>query len=691
MNNPKFPIQIANWSLSCAGQSMCTFYYQWPQGNTEPYAGGFGWMGWNAQGGGGGGGRVGTRSFAIYWVGPGQVAFQATDSKAYAAIVAGGLYSGQCWLSQPGGGANQSITSNATFGLVNLGGGNVALQYGGEYLTVNAVNESDWSVYVPGMQGSSIGKYQTLGVSASSQFPILLITGTGVGLNLTGQDLSAGGYIDSIAGVNFTGALLENAILSNLPNPSVAGCNFTNAYVNGTVMNGVQDLNQATWTGSNLWNTNLSLVDPAGTAGVVFSGANLGQVVFSNGQPLAANYSYANAQFVGANLQGADLHNVSLVGANFTGASLPGANLDGADLTGANLTGADFTGATLAGTNLTGAILSGTKFNNADLSTTIFGPTPAFGTSTATATLFQGSTVPVPSLGMNWSYLDLTGAKLIAMPQSLLGLVAQSTLFPSYVNFAGIVLQKVNFTGAQLFYANLSGADLGFATLDGALLMGAKLSKANLSGATLRGAWLIAQDSIHDPNKYEAAVCSNAFLLNTVMDQAYANGVDFTGALFVTDPALSTTPASAQGAFMVRSIFSNAVAVQVNFTSTQLSGANFSNATLVASILASCALDPSDDETAQATTMHGANICGTQFAQVAGGQITNPANMDGLEMVDAQYSTLPGVYNPTNYVDFYGNQVVIYVSYGATVLGTTTGSTTCPGGDLGPCVLTLPA
>jgi uncharacterized protein YjbI with pentapeptide repeats len=693
----EFPIQLSTWwNLTSGGFVIAPFYGQWRKDAPQPYAGGWGYMCWFDLGTDASHvGYVGSNRLALWWVGRGQASFQATDTNAYPTIGAGtsigwelaqGRLPNHDWP-----GAHTSITPASTFTMVNLGGGNIALQQDGRYLTVNSMTSSpDWNCYTICLpsNATSIEQGQTITVaSAPSQFPILLISESGVGLNLAGQDLAADGYINSIAGVDFTNAVLYNATLANLPNPSVAGCDFTNASVNGTIMTDVQNLNQATWSGANLWHTDLSQVDPAGTAGVDFSGAHLGQVVFSNGQSLASNYSYADAQFVGCDLQSTDLHNVSLVGANFTGASLWLANLDGADLTGADLTGADLTGASLDGTNLTGANLSGTKLNDTDLTTTIFDPTPAFGTSTATATQFQGSTVPVPSLGMNWSYIDLTGATLTAIPQTLSGLVAQSTLFPSYLPFAGIVLQNVNFTGAQLFYADLTAADLGFATLDGALLMGAKLSKANLSGATLRGAWLIAQDSIKDPSKYEAAVCSGAFLLNTVMDQAYAAGVDFTGALFATDPALSTMQASAQGAFMVRSIFSDALAVQVDFTNTQFSGANFSDATLIASTFTSCQLDPSDDGIAQATTMHDADIRGTQFAQVAGGQITNPANMDGLEMLGATYSTDGDVYNPTTYVDYYDKPVLIYVSYQATVLGTTTHSTTCPNGSLGPCTL----
>lgn len=682
LNSLSFPIKLTTWTLSNGGHGIYSYYDEWDDSQNAPYAGGFGIMAWNPQDG------AGTNQMAIHWVGPGQFAVQATDTGLYAAVSTG-VYA-SAWALTDGSQADQqdntSITNQGTFTLVNVGDGNIAIQYGSEYITVNYNNWSDWGFYAPGPSGSSIGEAQTIAVGGS-QFPILLISGSGVGLNLTGQDLSEGGYISSIAGVDFTKAVLENANLSTLPTPSVAGCNFTNAYVNGTIMKGVRNINQATWTGANLWNTDLSQVDPGGTQGVVFSGAGLGQVTMSNGQALGSNQNYANAQFVATTFQKANLSNVTFAGANFTNAVLTSANLDGADFTNANLTGANLTGASMAGTILTGANLTGTIFNNVDLSTTVFDPSPTFGTSTTTRTTFQNATVPAASLGPNWSYIDLTGATVTNTPSALSGLIAENTLFPTGISFAGVTLQKADFTSAQLYYADFTGADLGFATLTGAFLKGAKLNNANLGGATLAGAWLIAEGTGSDPNQYEAAQCANAFLLNTVLDQCQAAGVDFSGSLFLTDVALSSTQASAQGAFMVSAIFSDALAVQVNFNNTQFAGGQFANAILVASTFASCQLTATSDSSHTVPTMHNANICGTQFAQVAGGVTTNPANMDGLEMEGAIYSTGSGLYNPTNYQDYYGNPLIIYVEYGATVLGTTTSSTTCPNGDDGPCTL----
>ncbi len=199
------------------------------------------------------------------------------------------------------------------------------------------------------------------------------------------------------------------------------------------------------------------------------------------------------------------------------------------------------------------------------------------------------------------------------------------------------------------------------------------------------GAWLIAQDSGSDPDQYEAAKAEGAFLLDTVLDQAQAAGVDFTGAYLIS--TVGGNGASAQGAFMVRVNFAGALLIGVNFRGTQFSGGIFYKAVLVGSTLSSCTLTPTSDSAHLVPSVNAADLRGTLFADESGGVITNPANMDGLDMNAACVSTSSGVYDPRSYTDFYGRPIQIYVNYTATVLGTTTASTVCPNGQPGVCTL----
>jgi len=685
-NEITYPVNLGRWEFGSNSEWVGAYYYEWNDGNPPgPASGGFAFIVWNNQD------NPGSTPMNIWWVAPYMFALETADTHVFAAI-ATGAYASTLSLSDGPQNLQQPFTSiqpNGTFQLRNLGQGNFAIFFEGMYLSVNNTGWTpDWhfNSICPSLGG--VGQYETFQISGvPSCFRILLITGSGLGLNLTGQDLSQGGYIQSVCETDFTQANLTNANLSKLPNLSVYQCNFTGATLTGAILTGVRDLSKVTsWTSAVLAGTDLSQVDPDGVRGIDFSSTLMQGAILSNGKPLPQNYDYHRANFSSTHLEKAVMNQVSFVGANFTTAHMQGADLSGADLTGAILIGADLTGATLAGTIFRGAQLAGTVFDGCDLTAAVFDEQPLFGTSVDERTSFQNATVPATSLGMNWSYIDLTGATLIDVPADLSSLVAEYTLFPDEAPLAGIKLLGANLSNAQMFYAQLTKSDLAGATLTNTLLKGAKLTGANLSNATMQGAWLIAQDSGDDPNMYEAAQAEGAFLLNTVMDQVQAAGVDFTGASFVSTVD-GNVQASAQGAFMVHVIFSGALVVGVNLRGTQLAGGNFYKAKLVGSTLSSCKLIPTSDTGHTVPIVNSADLRGTLFADQAGNVITNPANMDGLDMNGACVSTTGGVYSPQTYTDYYGQTIQIYVDYGATVLGTTTSNTTCPNGQPGVCTL----
>jgi uncharacterized protein YjbI with pentapeptide repeats len=138
---------------------------------------------------------------------------------------------------------------------------------------------------------------------------------------------------------------------------------------------------------------------------------------------------------------------------------------------------------------------------------------------------------------------------------------------------------------------------------------------------------------------------------------------------------------------MVRCNFVGAIMAGVNFRGTQFSGSNFGNAVLVASLFPSTQINPTSDAVNSTPSMRQADIRGTQFADSEGGEVTNPANMDGLVMQGATYATEPGDYVRTDLTDYYGKGVFLSLSYQPTLLGTTTSGTVCPNGNVGPCQL----
>lgn len=707
----KYPVDLGTWQLVNSDQQgkphwMRPNYSDWNNDDNQPYAGGFGYAVFDYQGGGGG---EKTFNWHIVWVSDGQVALQADYNQVYAWSDAGHLAP---LVALTHGGdhdhqrANTSYDPNGRFTLVNLKFGHIAIQRNGQSMSFryNEVSLEGDEERKPIKMVNGVGDSEMIYV-VGSQFPILLLTKSAAGLSLAGQDLSAGHYIQNIRDVDFSAANLNGANFSTLLDPNLAGCNFTDAHLSGAILKGCHNLNQAIWDSANLTNTDLSQVDKAGTAKINFDKANLQGATLSNGQPLAANFDYSQARFTGANLAGANLQNLNLRGADFTNANLIGANLKGADLTqanlhnanlkdahldGANLTGARLTNArldnaTLAGTNLTGTHLENTKFRFCDLSSAIFSPEPIFGGSIYNRTsFFKAVNLPAARLGLNWSFLDLRGAHLTDIPKDLNGLKARRALFPDEVNLSGVSFKQANFEGAQMYYANLTESDLSGASLDNTLLKGAILTRANLSNASMKGAWLLAQAGGNDPNKYEAAKAPGAFLINTNLDGAHCDGVDFTGVLFLTNSALSTQMASADGASMNRVDFSEARIICVGFRGTQLSGAAFDEAVLMASRFPSAQITPTSDEVHSVPTMRKADLRGVQFADLTQKGTSNPANLDGLDLLDATCSAKAGVCE-IDYKDFYGKDSTIVVNYGPTIPGSTTSSTVCPDGKNGPC------
>jgi uncharacterized protein YjbI with pentapeptide repeats len=81
-------------------------------------------------------------------------------------------------------------------------------------------------------------------------------------------------------------------------------------------------------------------------------------------QELLKRYQQGKRNFSGADLQDAQLQNVSLRHSDLLGANLRGANLYHADLRGVNLSGADLWRANLRQANLQGAIVHGADLRN---------------------------------------------------------------------------------------------------------------------------------------------------------------------------------------------------------------------------------------------------------------------------------------------------------------------------------------
>lgn len=562
------------------------------------------------------------------------------------------------WNDTDNGYESSSIGQEQTFKLVNLGNGYVAMQatggaFPGQYLGAMSGGWYPQQWYLGSGSFLAVGNQAPIKVSGD-QFPILLITNSGYELDLSGRDLGA----ISLQGANMKSCNLTGANLSAIT--SIQGADFTSATMRNANLKR-QNLIGATWTKADFTKTDLTGI--ASAAGATMPGAI----------------------FDGANLTGRNFALAHLAGASFIGATLDDTNFTGADLTGAN-----FAGAILGRTKFGGATLLGTHFDGVDLSTATFSDSPEFTRSATNRTTFIGSTVPFRVLASNWSYLDLTNATITGIPKSIANLVADGALLPDGLNLEGVDLTGASFVGTRMYTIQLQNANLQGANLSKALLKGAKLVSANLTLANFDSAYLIAEQSasavggLPDVDKLSAAVATNAFMFNTILDGAHCDGVDFSGAIFVTAASISSSQnASAVGASMNFARFDGGAVVLAVFDGAQLSAASFAGEAIMVGASfqdnggVPTQLTPSSDPTHTPASVYQADIRGTNFTG---------ANMDGLDMRDATYSTSGGTFEKI-FAGYNGAKVPVAFKYGPTLLGNTTSGTVCPDGNSGPCSL----
>jgi uncharacterized protein YjbI with pentapeptide repeats len=582
------------------------------------------------------------------------------------------------WLGTDPEFSSDGIGPEQTFRITNLGQGTVSLQatagsFPGQYLSAM---QGGWYPEEFGLgDGSFLSSAGPVPLHVDGDLlPLLRITGSGYETDLSGRDLGA---LD-LTGADMRKCGLGGASLASVT--SIARADFTGAALRGVHL-GAHDLAAATtWTTADFTGSDLTTI----------SGA-------------------AAAHLEGAVLDDVNLTGRNLAGAFLQGASLRGATLTGADLTGAHLDGADLTGAHLGGTVLHGAVLHGTHFDGVDLSTAVFDAAPMFTRATTGRTTFVGATVPFGVLGSTWSFLDLTGATITGIPTSVAALVADHALLPTGLGLQGVDLTGASFVQTRMYEAQLQRAVLHGATMTGALLKGAKLSGADLTLATLDSAYLIAETAVVaaalaartatasalpvrpsaeapeplEQDKLEAAVVTDAFLVNTVLDGAHCDGVDFSGSLFLTSAAVSgSQSASAVGASMNFARFDGGALVLAVFDGAQLSAASFATADLTGARFldngsTATTLTPSSDVTHTPASVYQAHLEGADFTG---------ANMDGLNMRGATVATGSGQFEKL-YAGYGGTTVPVAFDYGPTRLGTTTGNTTCPDGNSGPCPL----
>ena len=443
---------------------------------------------------------------------------------------------------------------------------------------------------------------------------------------------------------------------------------------------------------------------PSGPPGPDFSRKDLSGMNFSGRDLRMANFS-------GSTLKGTVFIGADLSGANFSGAVVQQSereDLRPTDFTGANLSNACFAGMSFKGrTYFTYADFSCADFSRNNLSggLAIFGPSPLkIDAASACKPAFRGTVMHCEFVA-DWPRLDFgagngsAGADLSACGKDLAGLRLDGAMLEG-VNLGGAVMDGVSLAGASLKEARLDNASLQCnarqcVDLSNANLQGASLVAANLSGANLYQAVLTGEAG------KPAANLSFAHLRNVNLSNAQLTGANFSNANFYgTNPGqcdisgvnkngFTRGCASAYGATMTGTLFTNAYLYGVDFAASTITGANFEGAVLVGADFSAATIGTSSNNVR--TTFNGAWLQGTNLDRAASLRDADLSNayVDFRPRGNQLYLTLPGkTYNrhacgangctPASQAD-----VCVWLSYGETTVPASNSSIVCPDGFSG--------
>jgi uncharacterized protein YjbI with pentapeptide repeats len=419
----------------------------------------------------------------------------------------------------------------------------------------------------------------------------------------------------------------------------------------------------------------------------------------------SGNGAALDRKCINCKLRGADLANLNLEGWNFSGA-----DLSGATLTNTNLYKVNLDGAVLAGTKLPCVDFSGVDQNHpTDLTSVDFSKVQWVQTNGCKSnfkyTLLSVTKLPPPL----WKYVDVSYATFVdAKGQQL-----SSAAHP--LDLRGVSLVGVSLEGAILDYATglaatdtlpaadwtqavLSGVSLQHVDLSGgAKLNGAQLDNANLEGANLSGVNLTKSGDA------PAANLQGAFLKNVNLSQAQLSGANFTNASFYGTTAVGTGTcipdktgftnacATAAGATLNNTQFSDAYLSGVDFTGAKSQGVQFANAVLAGANFAGASLSV-DTSVGTNSGFSGAFLQGTNLAPAKSlvGISLAGAFVDFSPQGNTMYLKLGGQHTVfTGYWNTPGQVVCAEMSYPAPnaqqpLVPTTNETIICPDGNTYP-------
>jgi uncharacterized protein YjbI with pentapeptide repeats len=363
-----------------------------------------------------------------------------------------------------------------------------------------------------------------------------------------------------------------------------------------------------------------------------FRAAGKAQVDLSGEDLSGVDFGYAD--FTRAILKGTKLN-----AAKFDRARFPGTSLQQSDFTGATLKRVDFRTATMDGTILSGVTGESCDFSDCDLRTVV--ATTALGITSpeGAPTRFSRAKLKYALLGPVWKDRILDYAQIESIPASVSGLDARNA------DLTGVLLSSL--TAVEPMFQNAKLHAVGF-TLS-------KLTSAKFDGARMEGI------SLPDGSALAPADFTASELRNASFKDANASGVSFSGA--------KLQESVFDGATVRGANFANAYMKAVNFSAVEqkmMHGVNFSRAFLVGCNFQGA--DLSMDVQLVQAYLQGADFSNAQLARanMAGAGIATEAGELSVKFADR----------------------TITVKYDPTIIDpavSTSDTTRCPNGDLGPC------
>jgi uncharacterized protein YjbI with pentapeptide repeats len=354
------------------------------------------------------------------------------------------------------------------------------------------------------------------------------------------------------------------------------------------------------------------------------------------------NFSYqdlTNADFSNATLLNPYFANANLTNASFRGAKIESDETNPArvsDFSFANLEKTCFISAEFKGLAFfTSSTLTCADFSNVDLRrhNVIFGDSQlTFDRGRQGCRLaFRFAKMDCEFFNQ-WRDLDLAGADLEACVGQFAGKDFSGAKLNN-VNLSGANLNGTKFVRAELNEANLKNTTLIEADLSYASLLGARLDFANLTNASLYHAFLSSDTANGIAN---AASLQHAHLKNANLSYAHLSGVKFQYAnLYGDNPAgtgqcktalrisecednpasdfagFACDCASAHGATLRQTNFSDAYLYGVDFTSTTIQATDFTKAILTGANLRGSVI--SNDPVGRVSDFSRAFLQGTSF------------------------------------------------------------------------------